>query len=375
MIRRIALALGLMLCAAAPAVAANCSSYPYTLTNGSTADANQVMSNFNSILSCGNNNLAHNGANSDITSLSGLTTAITIGQGGTGQTTASSALTALGALDQPMARIYASDTGSANAYAVAPSPAFTSYAAGMNVYMKVAHTNTGASTVNVNSLGTKNIFKQGTSGPTALTASPSAELEANMVVDLVYDGTEFQIVGPITANLATPISVANGGTGASTLTSHGVVVGQGTSAVHITSAGGANQVLAGNASADPTFQNSNSLTGTITVGTTNTLNPYAISTEQSQAHGLGAYPDFIVSYVQCLTAEGGFSVGDRVYADGSGLGHFAANNGFIVSADTTNTYITTSSGGNLQIFNKSTGAFFTITAANWEIVVIPYNIN
>lgn len=35
-----------------------CSAYTYTLTNGTTADANQVMSNFNSILNCANSSLA-----------------------------------------------------------------------------------------------------------------------------------------------------------------------------------------------------------------------------------------------------------------------------------------------------------------------------
>lgn len=69
------------------AQASNCATYPYTLTNGQTADANQVMANFNSILSCGNNNLAKKGANSDITSLSGLTTPLSVAQGGTGNTT------------------------------------------------------------------------------------------------------------------------------------------------------------------------------------------------------------------------------------------------------------------------------------------------
>lgn len=83
---------------AAPALASNCASYPYTLTNGQTADANQVMANFNSILGCGNNNLAHNAANSDITSLSGLTTPLSIAQGGSGQTSAGAALTAFGGL-------------------------------------------------------------------------------------------------------------------------------------------------------------------------------------------------------------------------------------------------------------------------------------
>ena len=66
--------------------AANCSTYPYTLTNGQTADATQVMANFNSILSCANTSLAKNGANSDITSLTGLLTPLSIAQGGTGVT-------------------------------------------------------------------------------------------------------------------------------------------------------------------------------------------------------------------------------------------------------------------------------------------------
>jgi hypothetical protein len=57
---------------------------PYTLTNGTTADANQVMADLNDIVTGVNNNAAHNGPNSDITSLTGLTTPLTIAQGGTG---------------------------------------------------------------------------------------------------------------------------------------------------------------------------------------------------------------------------------------------------------------------------------------------------
>lgn len=81
-----ALAAVLALCAA-PALAANCSSFAYTLTNGQVADATQVMANFNNLLSCANSNLAHNGANSDITSLSGILTPLSASQGGTGQAT------------------------------------------------------------------------------------------------------------------------------------------------------------------------------------------------------------------------------------------------------------------------------------------------
>jgi hypothetical protein len=45
------------------------------------------MSDFNNLLNCANTNLAHNGANSDITSLSALSTPLSVGQGGTGATT------------------------------------------------------------------------------------------------------------------------------------------------------------------------------------------------------------------------------------------------------------------------------------------------
>lgn len=91
---RILIAAAFLALLSSPVLAANCSTYPYTLTNGQTADANQVMANFNSILSCGNSNLAKNGANSDITSLSGLTTPLSIAQGGTGNTTGAPTLVA-----------------------------------------------------------------------------------------------------------------------------------------------------------------------------------------------------------------------------------------------------------------------------------------
>lgn len=49
------------------------SSLPFNLTNGSTADATQVMANFNAIVSGVNTNAAANGNNSSITNLTGLT--------------------------------------------------------------------------------------------------------------------------------------------------------------------------------------------------------------------------------------------------------------------------------------------------------------
>jgi hypothetical protein len=48
------------------------SSVPFNLQNGTTADASQVMANFNQIVANGNANAAKNGANSDISSLANL---------------------------------------------------------------------------------------------------------------------------------------------------------------------------------------------------------------------------------------------------------------------------------------------------------------
>lgn len=65
-------------------------------------------------------------------------------------------------------------------------------------------------------------------------------------------------------DLAAPVTVPNGGTGATSLTAHGVLLGEGTSAVVATAVGATNSVLQGSTGADPAF------TTTPTVATLNT---------------------------------------------------------------------------------------------------------
>jgi microcystin-dependent protein len=60
-------------------------SIPITILNGTVADATQVMANFLAIQAAVNTNAAANGVNSDITQLTGLTTPLSVLQGGTGQ--------------------------------------------------------------------------------------------------------------------------------------------------------------------------------------------------------------------------------------------------------------------------------------------------
>lgn len=57
---------------------------PNNLQDGTVADAVPVMGNFNAIVNAANANAAHNGANTDITSLANLTTPLSVPQGGTG---------------------------------------------------------------------------------------------------------------------------------------------------------------------------------------------------------------------------------------------------------------------------------------------------
>ncbi len=76
--------------------------------------------------------------------------------------------------------------------------------------------------------------------------------------------TDISTVGTITTGQwnASIVPVAFGGTGISTATIHGVVIGQTTSAFHVTSAGSAGQCLISNgSSSDPTFQSCGSGSG------------------------------------------------------------------------------------------------------------------
>lgn len=65
----------------------------------------------------------------------------------------------------------------------------TAYTAYMEVLFKPANANTGAATLNVNSLGAKNIKKDDGTG--TLVALVASDLKANIPVKCIYDGTQF----------------------------------------------------------------------------------------------------------------------------------------------------------------------------------------
>lgn len=80
-----------------------------------------------------------------------------------------------------------SDSGSANAYAVTLIPAISSYTTGLRFLFKPSNSNTGASTINVNGLGVKSIKKDNVD-------LANADITANRIYDIVYDGINFQLI-------------------------------------------------------------------------------------------------------------------------------------------------------------------------------------
>ena len=85
---------------------------------------------------------------------------------------------------------YLTDTGAANAIVVTtPTSVTATYTAGLMLVVKVVAANTGATTINVNSLGLKNVTYPSTSA-----LSANALLTGSLAL-LVYDGTQFILLG------------------------------------------------------------------------------------------------------------------------------------------------------------------------------------
>jgi hypothetical protein len=168
---------------------------------------------------------------------------------------------------------YLVDSGAANAYVVAfaAGDAPTSYIAGLTLVIKITNANSSASTLNVNSLGVKNITKNGA------TALAGGELQASSVVVLVYDGTQFQLITSVASpgGSNTQVQFNNSGAfgGSSSLTWNGTTLSANalslTTALPIAS-GGTNATTSGAAltslGASP-VAGSTSLTTLGTVGT------------------------------------------------------------------------------------------------------------
>ena len=83
----------------------------------------------------------------------------------------------------------------------------------------------------------------------------------------------------------------------------------------------------------------------------------------------------VLSYLECLTAELGYSIGDRIRLESEWVGDGTNGTlGFNIATDTTNTIFV--SIVNLPVIQrKDTNVQQFITAANWKLVATPYKLN
>jgi len=92
-------------------------------------------------------------------------------------------------------QVYAADAGVSDAYAITLTPVPTAYVTGMIIHFKANTLNTGAATLNVNSLGVKTIKKDNNAD------LETGDIVASQIVSVIYDGTNFQLLS-LTSSLA-----------------------------------------------------------------------------------------------------------------------------------------------------------------------------
>lgn len=150
---------------------------PFTFTNGQVIDAGQFNANFAAIVTGVNTNAATAGANFNITSLNGLTTAIPPSLGG-------STLFGGGV-----------STGSANAQSVTSLiPNNYTLTAGFSVTFSAGFSNTGPMTLSINGTTATSVYAPSINGPIALSGG---EVVTGNPVAVFYDGTRYVLTGTI----------------------------------------------------------------------------------------------------------------------------------------------------------------------------------
>jgi len=159
-----------------------------------------------------------------------------------------------------------------NAITATASLGMSAYVTGQRFFFVAAATNTGACTLNINAIGVKSVTKNGT------TALVAGDIAINAVVQVVYDGTQFQLLNPAAAANVSSFSAGSTGLTPSTATT-GAVTLAGTLAVAnggtgvTTSTGSGNNVLSTSPTlVTPALGTPSALVGTNITGTANSLN-------------------------------------------------------------------------------------------------------
>jgi hypothetical protein len=194
--------------------------------------------------------------------------------------------------------------------------------------------------------------------------------------------TGFTYTQPSVSNLSgLPVTVGQGGTGTTTLTNHGVVLGQGTSPVAITSAGTTDFPLVSNgASADPAFEQlslTSAVTGILPVANGGTGASSLTDTALVIGNGTGAVtlvsPSATVGVAVVSQGVGVDPAYGTVVVAGGGTGRasLTANNLVIGAGTTQVTLLAPSATSGVALISQGTGvdpAYGAINLASTSIV-------
>lgn len=110
----------------------------------------------------------------------------------------------------------------------------------------------------------------------------------------------------------------------------------------------------------------------ITAGSTLTKNPLAADSLTTQAHGLGTTPTFVNAYIECISADIGYAVGDRVYL-GSVRQESVTDGGIHVISDSDEMHLLI--GLAFGLVGKSSFNSALIDFTKWKGIVIPYLVS
>ncbi len=289
---------------------------------------------FSTITSTGNTltfTFGHNSLNIDINFNSTLFHPISPGSGSTGQTlfTAHGVLIGEGSLG--VVAIAAGTDGQLLLASTLGNPAFaTITSTGGTLTFRFGH-----HSLNMDINFASSFFHPfppgtGSTGRTVLTAHGVIIGEGSLPVDVTAAGTNGQILlasatgdplfsritstggtltfqaGPNSLNIDVNVGlitffnilqVSNGGTGLTVLTSHGILIGEGSSSIHVTPAGTNGQLFLGATGADPQFATVTSTGNTLTF----TFGPNSLNIDIVQTH-----PLLILATTGTATPAGGF---------------------------------------------------------------------
>lgn len=300
-----------------------------------------------------------------------------------------------------------STTGSADAYLFAAAQTIAAYYDGLIIGFDANFQNTGAATLNVDSLGAKTIKKQNDQD------LASGDIEVGQKVLVVYDGVNFQMLsvsaaifnliddttpqlggqldvngqalgdGALellafaeTASAVNHVQIANAATGSPPLIDAAGddanvalrLRGKGTGKVQIGDAnlqwpdsdGTANQRLQTDGAGVLSFGSGLPAPDFISAEQTVTFD-----TQLDVAHGLGAIPTLTFVVLRNKTAELGWSVNDEI--DSKMVDHSLIDRGVTLRFDATN--VTILQGINVDVHTRTGFNISAITPASWKWVV------